>query len=87
MVYPVIKSFAGLPSAPGDLGPRVDGERLDGISPLAEAPAEELFAAVFSMGRAGLWGLLEGQNPRSSLPSSCPVVDQLVRMLSRNSWT
>lgn len=87
MVYPVMKSFAGLPSTPGDLGPRVDAEELDSISPLAEALTEELLAAVFSMGLAGLWGLLEGQKPRSSLPSSCPVVDQLVRILSRNSWT
>lgn len=37
--------------------------------------------------RAGLWGLLVGQNWRSSLPSSCPVVDQLERMLSRSSCT
>ncbi len=36
---------------------------------------------------AGLWGRLEGQNWRSSLLSSWPVVVQLARMLSRRSWT
>lgn len=85
IVYPVMKSFVVLPSAPGDLGPRFNIEALDGRSPLAEVPLKELLPV--RPGRAGLWGLLVGQNPRSSLPSSCPVVDQLVRMLSRSSWT
>lgn len=69
MVYPVRKSFVVLPSAPGDLGPRVDAEGLNGCSLEDEGIAEVLFA-VIRWGRAGLWGLLVGQNPRSSFPSS-----------------
>jgi hypothetical protein len=38
-------------------------------------------------GRAGLCGRDEGQNWRNSRLSSWPVVAQLLRMLSRRSWT
>lgn len=36
---------------------------------------------------AGLCGRLAGQNWRSSRLSSCPVVVQFERILSRRSWT
>lgn len=103
IVYPVIKSFPrpARPSAPGLLGPSID--ELEGLfgarcwllsaceEPLPlmdeEEPAPAAVSKGFDMALAGLWGRLDGQNWRSSLPSSWPVDDQLERMLSRSSWT
>lgn len=96
-VYPVIKSFALVvvdlllsmillallptPSV-GLLGPDDPPTGLLGLSPLeADKKAERAGLC----GRLG--GRLAGQNPFSSLLSSWPVVVQLLRMLSRRSWT
>lgn len=98
-----MKSFCPRPSTPGDLGPsRLDPDGLVGVStplpwlpaaPFPSADDEDALVAYWAPSgltlgtRAGLWGRLVGQNWRSSLPSSWPVVDQLERMLSRSSCT
>lgn len=57
--------------------------------PVVRSPRDGLLALEAGSkkaARAGLCGRLAGQYWRSSLLSSWPVVDQLVRMLSLSSW-
>lgn len=57
--------------------------------PVVRSPSDGLLAVEAGSkkaARAGLCGRLAGQYWRSSLLSSWPVVDQLVRMLSLSSW-
>jgi hypothetical protein len=82
-LYPVAKSLPG-PPGPSPLGiskRRLKCDRAEGLVRGPPRDSSKLAA------RAGLPGLLACQNCLSSLPSSWPVVDQLVRIASLISVT